>query len=173
MFVILPVGLEWDITLVYIYFILSHYLTFLKEFIQTNKRTILFPMILPFWKILMSETEYGAFVLKHCPLALLPSPQPFTHISFVAISGNLWWGAGGIPLGPNKDDLIIKYRERQVQDMKHGIGVLKKRDKRRFVIEAFVKRLDWTLWAFKYSYNYHKYQICIRFQRKQKTWENG
>lgn len=64
-------------------------------------------------------------------------------------------------------NLIIKYRERQVQDMKHGIGVLKKRDKRRFVIEAFVKRLDWTLWAFKY-YNYHKYQICIRFQRKQK-----
>lgn len=44
----------------------------------------------------------------------------------------------------------------------HNTGVFKKERKKDFIIEASVKRLNWTSWTFKYC-NDHKYQKHIKF----------
>lgn len=163
MFVSLSVGLESDVISVYVDFIFSHYLTFLKETIQTKKKTKnnFIPNDSSFLKDSNEWDRIWCICCEALPPTLLLSP-PDPHAYFICryfrhlVIGGGW---GSIPLGPNKDYLIIKYIERQVQDMKHSIGILKNRERqeKRFIIEASVKRLDWTLQAFKYSYNYHKY----------------
>jgi hypothetical protein len=54
--------------------------------------------------------------------------------------------------------------ERQIQGMKYITGILKKR--KDLIVKVSIKRFDWTLRAFKYSYNYQKYQKHIMVSAK-------
>lgn len=79
MFVGLLVGLEWDGMLVYVYFILSHYLTFMKETIQNktkkNPKNNFIPEDSSFLKDSNERDDIWCIRSEALPATLLPSPQ--------------------------------------------------------------------------------------------------